>query len=86
MPATAIPFEDGVRSGIIEAGLFIVTGIEGSFEEDPTGSWITEGWCRLQEMSKRNGLEIHPSCRWFEEWLEPIEPGRTRFDLYLEIT
>jgi AraC-like DNA-binding protein len=69
----------------IEPGTFVVTGIEGSFEEDPTGSWITEGWKRLQEMMRRNGIDLAPSCRWFEESLEPIEPGNVRMDLYAEI-
>ena len=86
VPESALPFGDGTRLGTIEAGRFVVTGIEGSFEDDPTGSWVTDGWCRLQEMVKRKGYQIHPSCRWFEEWLEPTEPGRTRLDLYLEIT
>ena len=69
----------------IEAGVFVVTGIEGSFEEDPSGSWITEGWRRLDVMVKRQGLKLHPSHRWFEELLEPVEPGNTRFDLYAEL-
>lgn len=86
VPETALPLGDGAHLGKIEAGLFIVTGIEGSLQEDPTGAWITEGWRRLQEMMKRNGLQIHPSYRWFEEWLDPVEPGNTRLDLYLEIT
>jgi len=69
----------------IEPGTFVVTGIEGSLEEDPTGAWITEGWRRLQEMIRRNGLRMHPSHRWYEESLEPIEPGNVRMDLYAEI-
>jgi len=69
----------------IGSGEFVVTGIEGSFADDPTGSWITEGWRRLQVMVKRQGLRVHPSRRWFEESLEPVTPGKTRFDLYLEI-
>jgi hypothetical protein len=36
-------------------------------------------------MVERQGLRVHPSYRWFEEALEPSEPSRTRFDLYLEI-
>ena len=70
----------------IAAGTFVVTGIEGSFEADPSGSWITEGWQRLDEMVKRNDLELHPSHRWFEEMLDPVEPGNTRFDLYAELS
>ena len=81
----ALPLGDDVRLGKIDAGRFVVTGIEGSFDEDPTGSWITTGWGRLQEMVEKKGLRVHPSHRWFEEWLEPVNPGRTRFDLYLEI-
>ena len=84
VPGTAL-LQDG-RRGTIAAGSFVVTGIEGSFEEDPSGSWITDGWRRLQEMVKRNDLQVHPSHRWFEEWLEPVEPGNARFDPYLEIT
>jgi AraC-like DNA-binding protein len=76
---------DDARYMTIEAGTFVVTGIEGSFAEDPTGAWITEGWRRLQEMMRRNGMQMHPSCRWYEEWLDPIEPGNTRMDLYSEI-
>ena len=84
VPGTA-QFDDGTRVETIEAGTFAVTGIEGSFEEDPSGSWIGEGWHRLQEMAKRNDLEVHPSHRWFEELLEPASPGNTRFDLYVEL-
>jgi AraC-like DNA-binding protein len=69
----------------IEPGTFVVTGIEGSFEEDPTGAWITAGWRRLQEMMRRNGIQMHPSCRCYEESLEPVEPGNVRMDLYTEI-
>ena len=69
----------------IGAGVFVVTGVEGSFEEDPSGSWITEGWRRLDVMVKRQGLRLHPSHRWFEELLDPVVPGRTRFDLYAEL-
>ena len=85
VPETVLPFEDDTRVDTIEAGRFAVTGIEGSFDDDPSGSWITEGWHRLQEMVKRNNLEIHPSHRWFEELLEPVKPGNTRFDLYAEL-
>jgi len=85
VPEEALPFDDDTQVVSIEAGTFVVTGIEGSFEDDPSGSWITEGWNRLHEMVKRNDLEIHPSHRWFEEFLEPIKPGNTRFDLYAEL-
>lgn len=85
VPETALPFDDETTVATIEAGKFVVTGIEGSFEEDPSGSWVTAGWKRLNEMVKRNELKVHPSRRWFEEVLEPVEPGNTRFDLYIEL-
>ena len=85
VPDQALPFDDDTQVASIEAGTFVVTGIEGSFDEDPSGSWITEGWNRLAEMMKRNDLETHPSRRWFEEILEPIKSGSTRFDLYAEV-
>ena len=85
VPDSALPFDDETTLDTIEAGTFVVTGIEGSFHDDPSGSWITEGWQRLNEMVKRNDLVIHQSQRWFEEVLEPTEPGKTRFDLYLEL-
>ncbi len=84
IPDTATSFDDA-KVETIAAGRFVVTGIEGSFEEDPSGAWITAGWQRLAEMVKRNNLDVHPSHRWFEEMLEPVEPGNTRFDLYLEL-
>lgn len=85
VPDNVLPFDDDTRVETIGAGTFVVTGIEGSFVEDPSGSWITEGWNRLDEMVKRNELRVHPSHRWFEELLEPVEEGNTRFDLYLEL-
>jgi AraC-like DNA-binding protein len=85
VPEETLPFDDDTRVVSIEAGTFVVTGIEGSFEDDPSGSWVTEGWIRLHEMVRRNDLETHPSHRWFEEVLEPIKPGNTRFDLYAEL-
>jgi AraC-like DNA-binding protein len=85
VPEEALPLEPDTRVDTIRSGEFVVTGIEGSFEEDPSGAWITEGWRRLQVMVERQGLRVHPSYRWFEEFLEPVTPGRVRFDLYLEI-
>ena len=85
VPDSALPFDNETHIGSIDAGTFVVTGIEGSFEDDPSGAWITAGWNRLQEMVKRNDLEVHESQRWFEELLEPVEEGKTRFDLYLEL-
>lgn len=77
--------EVGMPTSVIEAGTFLVTGVEGSFEEDPSGAWVGEGWTRFTEMAKRQGVAFHPSRRWFEEVLEPTQVGRTRFDLYVEI-
>ena len=85
VPADWAEVDPDTGIGKIQPGDFVVTGIEGSFDDDPSGSWITEGWRRLQEMVERQGLRLHPSGRWFEELLEPVTPGRTRFDLYLEI-
>lgn len=85
LPDEELELESDIQVRTIRAGEFVVTGIEGSFEEDPSGSWITEGWRRLQVMVERQGLTVHSSGRWFEEELEPITPGRTRFDLYVEI-
>ena len=85
IPEPSLPLDGEVATAVVAAGTFVVTSIEGSFEEDPSGSWITAGWMRLQEMVKLNGLTVHPSHRWFEEWLEPTTPGLTRMDLYLEI-
>ena len=85
VPEAALPFDDETTVATIGAGTFVVTGIEGSFEEDPSGSWVTAGWQRLNEMVKRNDLGVHPSRRWFEEMLDPVEPGNTRFDLYIEL-
>ena len=67
------------------SGTFVVTAIEGSFSDDPSGAWITEGWRRLQVMVEQQGLRVHPANRWFEEALDPSLPNRMRFDLYLEI-
>lgn len=86
VPESAVPFIDDTHLDTIEAGTFVVTGIEGSFEEDPSGSWITAGWQRLGEMTARSGMDAHPSHRWFEEFLEPVKPGNSRFDLYLEVS
>ena len=86
IPESAIPFGDDTLVATIETGTFVVTGIEGSFEDDPSGSWITAGWERLGEMIARSGIEPHPSHRWFEEFLEPVKPGNSRFDLYLEVS
>lgn len=76
---------DEVKVDAIKAGKFVVTGIEGNFETDPSGKWITEGWQRLQKMIEHKNYKIKSPCRWFEEELEPSESGSLRLDLYLEI-
>lgn len=75
----------GARRTTMAAGSFVVTGIEGSCENDPSGAWITAGWGRLIEMVKAKNYNSHPSGRWFEEHLEPSAPGNMRLDLYSEI-
>ena len=70
---------------LIRGGKFLVTGIEGNFESDPTGKWITDGWKRMNALITEKGLRPHRSPRWFEEELEPSKPGNLRLDLYLEI-
>lgn len=85
VPDDVLPLEPDTHLGTIDSGEFVVTGIEGSFDDDPSGSWITEGWKRLQVMIERQGLRVHPSSRWYEETLESTTPGRTRFDLYLQV-
>ena len=85
IPDGFAPPEANIEVSTEPAGSFVVTAIEGSFVDDPSGSWITEGWRRLQVMVDRQGLRVHPSNRWFEEALDPSLPDRMRFDLYLEI-
>jgi len=75
----------GERIMVIEPGRFAVTGIEGSFEEDPTGTFIAAGWSKMNAMIKEKGLRVRAPPRWFEEELEPQKPGNLRLDLYLEI-
>lgn len=75
---------DNVKTEVIKAGKFVVTGIEGNFESDPGGKWITEGWQKLEKMIKHKGYKVK-SERWFEEELEPSKPGNLRLDLYMEI-
>ena len=85
VPNGFTPAESDAEIVTERPGAFVVTAIEGSFTDDPSGSWITEGWRRLQVMVDRQNLRIHSSYRWFEEALEPSRPDRMRFDLYLEI-
>lgn len=85
VPEGFVPSEPEVKVLAERPGEFVVAAIEGSIADDPSGSWITEGWKSLQAMAERQNLRIHPSHRWFEEAVEPSRPDRMRFDLYLEI-
>lgn len=76
---------DSVKTDIIKAGKFVVTGIEGSLHSDANGKWITEGWQKLHTMIEKKGYKVKSPCRWFEEELEPSKQGNLRLDLYLEI-
>ena len=71
---------------MIKPGKFLVSGIEGNFEDDPSGGWITKGWERMAALIKEKGYTVPADCRWFEEELEPATSGNLRLDLYLEIT
>lgn len=73
------------KTTIIRGGKFLVTGIEGSFESDPTGKWIQDGWKRMNALIAEKGFRPARAPRWFEEELEPSRPGNLRLDLYLEI-
>lgn len=81
----ALDDDDPVQRETIPAGTFVVTGIEGNFEDDPGGSWITEGWRRMNRMVEKKGYRAKQPWRWYEESLEPSKPGNLRLDLYLEI-
>ncbi len=85
--ATVEPGEDsgGAPATLIRGGKFLVTGIEGNFESDPSGKWIVDGWKRMNALIAEKGLRPHHAPRWFEEELEPSKPGNLRLDLYLEI-
>ena len=76
---------DSVKTEIIKAGKFVVTGIEGSTEPTPGDNWITKGWEKLQKMIRHKDYKLKSPVRWFEEELEPSKPGNLRLDLYLEI-
>lgn len=76
---------DGGTIEIIQAGTFIATGIEGSFEEDPSCRFIVEGWQRMNKMAEEKNYKIKQPARWFEEQLEASKPGNMRLDLYIEI-
>lgn len=74
-----------VQTENIAAGSFVVTGIEGSFETDPSCKWIIEGWQRLKDMIAEKKHKVKCPSRWFEEHLEPSKLGHMRLDLYVEI-
>ena len=75
----------GAKMEVIEAGRFAVTGIEGNFANDPAGTWIMEGWKRMNAMFEEKGFRGKAGGRWFEEELEPATHGNLRLDLYREI-
>jgi len=70
---------------VMEPSKFMVTGIEGSFENDKNGCFIAEGWSRMNAMIKEKHFKVKPNGRWFEEELEPRVPGNSRLDLYIEL-
>lgn len=70
---------------VIEPGKFMVTGIEGNFENDKNGCFIAEGWNRMNAMIKEKNFKVKSNGRWFEEELEPNMPGNLRLDLYIEL-
>ncbi|HEX3019250.1 MAG TPA: AraC family transcriptional regulator [Chitinispirillaceae bacterium] len=76
---------EGATVETIEAGTFVVTGIEGTFENDPSGQWIIAGWQKLSDMINAKNYQLKQPARWFEEHLEASKPGCMRMDLYLEI-
>ena len=80
---TGLSAED--KEDIIAPGRFLVTGIEGNFETDPEGQWIMAGWRKMNDMVEKKKYQIKEGARWFEEVLEPVQPGNLRLDLYLEI-
>jgi len=75
----------GVKTCLVPGGRFVVTGIEGNFQADTEGRWITQGWARMNALVKEKAYRVKPAGRWFEEELEPSTPGNLRLDLYLEI-
>lgn len=75
----------GADVEVIRAGRFCVTGIEGNFLDDPSGSFIRNGWARMNAMIAEKGYKLKKDARWFEEELEPQKAGNLRLDLYVEI-
>jgi DNA gyrase inhibitor GyrI len=68
---------------VIKPGKFVVTGIEGEINGNP--SWIGKGWQKMNKMINEKGYKVKQPARWFEEELKPSCPGNLRLDLYLEI-
>lgn len=56
---------------VIPPGKFVVTGIEGNFEDDADGPWIKDGWDKLSEMIKKKNFKIKEPSRCYEEELQP---------------
>lgn len=48
---------DEVKIELINSGRFVVTGIEGNFESDASGKWITKGWEKLHKMIKKKDIK-----------------------------
>jgi AraC-like DNA-binding protein len=79
------PRDQATQYRSIQAGKFVVTGIEGNIAADPSGKWITAGWQKLHTMIADKQYKVKCPARYFEEQLEPSRPGNLRLDLYLEI-
>ena len=67
---------EGAKTAVIRKGKFLVTGIEGNFENDPSGAWITAGWKRMDEMFREKNLRSHPAPRWFERRTRAVSAGQ----------
>jgi AraC-like DNA-binding protein len=74
-----------VSIGKIKKGKFLVTGVEGNFDDDPEGNWIGNGWKNMYEMIQKKGYKLKTNGRCYEEKLEPSKSENLRLDLYLEI-
>jgi hypothetical protein len=83
--ASRWPDVDDADVGTVEEGRFACMVVEGSFDDDPQGRWITDGRRRLDEEMGPRGLDRHPSGRWYEEWLPSTGPGTVRLGLMAEI-
>jgi len=67
----------------LEAGRFLVTGVEGDVESG--SDFIGIGWRALLAEAVKRGYRVKPGGRCLEEKLEPSRPGLLRLDLYTEI-